>query len=271
LGSGKAAGCSRRKFLQTFGFSLAGLAGLSVSSGVSPAALSALPDPGDAAQNTAPSGGNAGSLEAGRWGMVIFTRKIAGASARHKIIQACHAAHNVPDIPGRHALRWIWNAGFTQSFAARQAPEELLRRRFLLLCNHCAHPPCVRVCPTRASFKREDGLVLVDYSLCLGCRLCMAACPYGARSFNFCDPAPYLREIVPDFPVRERGVVEKCNFCVERLEAGLQPHCVEASGEAIIAGDLSDPGSAVSQALKDNYSIRRDDPHGLEPNVHYIL
>jgi molybdopterin-containing oxidoreductase family iron-sulfur binding subunit len=261
---------SRRKFLRTFGFALAGLAGLPVLPGASPSALPAAAS-GNAAQNTAVPGGHAGGLKAGRWGMVIFTRKIAGVSERHKIIQACHEAHNVPDIPGRHAIKWIRNEGFARSFAVRQAPEELLNRRFLLLCNHCSNPPCVRVCPTRAGFKREDGLVLVDYGLCIGCRLCMSACPYGALSFNFCDPAPYLREIVPDFPVRERGVVEKCNFCVERLDAGLQPHCVEASGEAVIAGDLSDPESRVSRALKDNYGIRRNDPHGLEPNVHYIL
>jgi molybdopterin-containing oxidoreductase family iron-sulfur binding subunit len=269
--TGKVANRSRRKFLRTFGFTLAGLAGLYVPSTASSASSVSFAVQGDAAQNAAVSGGNAGELKAGRWGMVIFTRKTAGVSERHKIIQACHEAHNVPDIPGRHAVKWIWNAGFTQGFAARQAPEELLNRRFLFLCNHCANPPCVRVCPTRASFKREDGLVLVDYGLCMGCRLCMSACPYGARSFNFCDPAPYLREIVPDFPVRERGVVEKCNFCAERLEAGLQPHCVEASEGAIIAGDLSDPESGVSQALKNNYSIRRNDPHRLDPNVHYIL
>jgi molybdopterin-containing oxidoreductase family iron-sulfur binding subunit len=223
------------------------------------------------AQNIPARVSTGGGRKAGRWGMAFFTAKITGISNFYNIIHACHTAHNVPDIEGEHAIKWIWSAGFLQSFSTDQAAEDLLRRRFLLLCNHCAHPPCVRVCPTKASFKRKDGLVLIDHDFCIGCRACMSACPYGARSFNFLDPLPHIREPVPDFPARPRGVVEKCNFCAERLAAGLQPHCAEASGGAIVVGDLSDSDSDISRALKNNYSIRRKDPPGLGLNVHYIL
>ena len=100
-----------------------------------------------------------------------------------------------------------------------------------VLCNHCENPPCCRACPTKATFKREsDGIVLMDFHRCIGCRFCMAACPFGARSFNFRDPRPFVKDTNPEFPTRMKGVVEKCNFCAERLAVGKLPACVEASG-----------------------------------------
>ncbi len=109
--------------------------------------------------------------------------------------------------------------------------EEVHQRAYPLLCNHCEEPSCVRVCPTKATFKRADGIVAMDYHRCIGCRYCMAACPFGSRSFNWGEPREYLdlAKLNPEFPTRMRGVVEKCNFCVERLAVGKLPACVEAS------------------------------------------
>jgi len=142
-----------------------------------------------------------------------------------------------------------------------------------VLCNHCENPPCVRACPTQATFKREDGIVMMDFHRCIGCRFCMAACPFGARSFNFRDPRPFIKpeEYVTEFPTRMKGVVEKCNFCNERLAVGLQPACVEASNGAIVFGDLNNPESEVRALLKENYTIRRKQELGTEPAVYYIV
>ena len=122
-----------------------------------------------------------------------------------------------------------------------------------------------------ATFKREDGIVVMDPHRCIGCRFCMAGCPFGARSFNFRDPQPYVKDVNPEFPMRTRGVVEKCTFCTERLAQGKLPACVEASEGAMIFGDLNDPGSPVRQALSENFTIRRKPTLGTQPGVYYII
>jgi len=99
----------------------------------------------------------------------------------------------------------------------------------------------------------------------------MAACPYGSRSFNFRDPRPFIEHEAKDFPTRMKGVVEKCNFCAERLAVGKQPACVEASKGALVFGDLHDPDSEIRKVLKDNYTIRRKQELGTEPAVYYIV
>ena len=143
----------------------------------------------------------------------------------------------------------------------------------LLLCNHCDAPPCVSVCPTQATWKREaDGVVMMDYHRCIGCRYCMAACPYGSRSFNWRDPRPFIKEITADFPTRTRGVVEKCNFCEERLAKGHLPACVKVCpAKAMVFGDLRDPGSQARQLLESNYSLRRKAALGTRPQVFYLV
>jgi Fe-S-cluster-containing dehydrogenase component len=147
---------------------------------------------------------------------------------------------------------------------------------FLLLCNHCDNPPCVRVCPTQATFKREsDGIVMMDMHRCIGCRYCVVGCPDGSRSFNWRDPRPHIANIRQDFPTRTKGVVEKCNFCAERLAKGKEPACVEASRQegcnAIKFGDLLDPDSEVRRLLERNNTIRRKPELGTSPMVYYIV
>ena len=98
----------------------------------------------------------------------------------------------------------------------------------------------------------------------------MAACPYGSRSFNFRDPRGFIGEINPGFPTRMKGVVEKCNFCAERLAVGQMPACVEASNGALVFGDLRDPDSEVRELLASNYTIRRKQGLGTGPQIYYI-
>jgi len=219
---------------------------------------------------------NEDALTATHWGMVIDTRKIKSSDDLQPIIEACHSLHNVPHLENkRHEIKWIWEESYKHAFPTKE--NEYLNERiedlpFLVLCNHCVDPPCCRACPTKATFKREsDGLVLMDFHRCIGCRFCMAACPYGARSFNFRDPRPFVKKINPDYPTRMKGVVEKCNFCAERLAEGKQPACVEASGGILTFGDLDDSDSHVRGLLREHYTIRRKQALGTGPSMYYIV
>jgi molybdopterin-containing oxidoreductase family iron-sulfur binding subunit len=139
----------------------------------------------------------------------------------------------------------------------------------------------VRVCPTQATWKREsDGIVMMDMHRCIGCRYCMAACPYGSRSFNWRDPRPYVEtdadgNFLSEFPTRTRGVVEKCNFCAERLRDGREPACVEAANRlaegALMFGDVSDPDSDISRVLQSQVTMNRRVNLGTGPNVYYLV
>ena len=112
-------------------------------------------------------------------------------------------------------------------------PRRSTAKPVLVLCNHCDNPPCARVCPTEATWKRDDGIVMMDWHRCIGCRYCIAACPYGSRSFNWQRPAAASRQADPDYPTRTKGVVEKCTFCDERLvdRASRRPASRPARGE----------------------------------------
>jgi molybdopterin-containing oxidoreductase family iron-sulfur binding subunit len=113
---------------------------------------------------------------------------------------------------------------------------------------------------------------MMDWHRCIGCRYCVAGCPYGSRSFNWRDPAPHVGEVNPDFPTRTRGVVEKCNFCEERLARGEGPACVTAcKGQALIFGDLEDPDSEIRKVLRERPSVRRKVALGTQPEVFYLL
>jgi len=210
--------------------------------------------------------------------MVIDVKKCKEnrATCGAKCIEVCHYLHNVPSIPDKKKeIKWIWEDEFEHAFP-EQADEYLKEVfkdvPFLLLCNQCDDPPCVRVCPTQATFKREDGIVMMDFHRCIGCRFCMAACPFGARSFNWFDPRPYVKKVNPEYPTRMKGVVEKCMFCYERLAQGKIPACVEACpANALIFGDLADENSEVSKILKERIAIRRKAELGTHPSVFYLI
>jgi len=235
------------------------------------------------------AGASSASLDAvaqgKRLAMIIDVPKCAAGKAA-KCVEACHAWHNVPDwrladgsVDAKNEVKWIWEEPFSHVFPAQShahAPGNVLQQPVLTLCNHCEKPPCVRVCPTQATFRREqDGIVGMDMHRCIGCRFCIAACPYGSRSFNWKDPrgaANLRKRINPNYPTRSKGVVEKCDFCVERLTHGLEPACVEAAqDDALMFGDLNDPKSKVAQILKKNWTIRRKPELGTGPQVYYII
>jgi tetrathionate reductase subunit B len=121
-------------------------------------------------------------------------------------------------------------------------------------CQHCDNPPCERVCPTGATYRREDGIVLIDYDICIGCKYCIMACPYDARYVN-----------------EEKQAVDKCTFCVHRLDAGLPPACVETCvGGARHFGDINDPDSEVSKMLATHDYYRLYEEAGTGPAIYYI-
>lgn len=147
------------------------------------------------------------------------------------------------------------------------------RSVFPIACQHCENPACMKVCPTGATYKDDMGRVEIDYDKCIGCRMCMAACPYNARQFNWREP---LRN--PDFnygdkrvPVRNKGVVEKCTLCKERTDNGDVPMCVECcTFDARIYGDLDDPDAEISKLkLTKNVRILLED-EGTRPQVFYF-
>jgi len=215
------------------------------------------------------------ALTGTHWAMVVDISKCKEDC--DNCIQACHINHNVPHYSNvRHEIKWIWKEHFENAFPSEgyeQLAEKVAEMPFTVLCNHCDSPPCVRVCPTQATFKRaEDGIVLMDFHRCIGCRFCMAACPYGSRSFNWFDPRRHLDYSTSEYPTRTKGVVEKCNFCAERLAVGGIPYCVEACQEgALVFGDLDDPDSPVRKILRTKYTIRRKAHLGTGPNIFYVV
>jgi Fe-S-cluster-containing dehydrogenase component len=189
-------------------------------------------------------------------------------------LRACSATNDVaPDKP--------WNI---------VVPEETTggeRFYFSRPCLHCQNAPCVEVCPVRATYHRDDGLIVMDYDRCIGCRYCEVACPYDARKFNWKareGQSPYIPTWgVAEVEQRPRGVVEKCTFCIQRIDKGKEqgltpgidreatPACVNICPVgARVFGDLKDPESPVSQVLEENASFRLRDELGTEASVYYI-
>ncbi|CAG0910965.1 unnamed protein product, partial [Cyprideis torosa] len=223
------------------------------------------------------SGHEAKKDNAIRYGMVIDMRKLYGKpELMEKAIKACHTIHNVPHFEEKkNEIKWIWSMPFENVFpehSSYHASEVRENNEFLTLCNHCDEPPCVRVCPTKATFRTDDGSVAMDYHRCIGCRFCMMGCPYGARSFNWYDPRDHIETYNPEYPTRTRGVVEKCNFCADQLALGKEPACVEALKEtgALVFGDLNDPSSEIRRILQENPTIQRKPALGTKPSVFYI-
>jgi len=258
---------SRRGFLKVAGCALIG-AGVTAPVGKAVASVIGAKD-------------SSGALKAGRWAMVIDLKKCREREGCTACMDACHIEHNVPKVNDpKKELKWIWKEPFKNVFpeeSHRHQDKKVTMTPAIILCNHCENPPCVRVCPTQATWKRKDGIVMMDMHRCIGCRYCIAACPYGSRSFNWQDPRDFLdMEKTTDYPTRTKGVVEKCTFCTERLAKGLLPACVEACNKAagpgvMSFGDLDDPNSEVAQLLKSGYSIRRKPGLGTEPQVYYLV
>ena len=145
------------------------------------------------------------------------------------------------------------------------------------ICMHCDSPECVRVCPTAATMKLNNGIVVVNKDRCIGCQYCIMACPYEARSFT-ADVRGYFPNQAGDAYEKNllakhvRGEIDKCDFCVARLEAGKLPACVSTCGpKARIFGDLDDPASEISHLLTTRDAVRLLPHLGLEPTVYYVM
>jgi molybdopterin-containing oxidoreductase family iron-sulfur binding subunit len=198
-----------------------------------------------------------------RWGILVDTNKCA--SGCNDCVSACETENGwgstEPESDAAQKAQWIRTVEIRNKATgyAKTLP---------MMCQHCETPPCEDVCPTGASFRRADGIVLVDKHICIGCRYCMMACPYKARSFIHED----LHDQKPWAP-RGKGTVESCTLCVHRVDKGGKPACVEActAGDrnALIFGDLYDENSEISRALKaqDSVEIRAD--LGLNTGVRY--
>lgn len=236
--------------------------------------LSAMPIAKALANGESKFSPNSNALPGKKWAMVVDASKCVDGCDECQL--ACHKIHNVPKVDNNEEeIKWIWSEPYYNALPNMQhnySNEEIINKKFMIMCNHCDSPACVRVCPTKATFKKTNGIVAMDYHRCIGCRYCMAGCPYGARSFNFKDPRPYITEKNPEFPTRTKGVVEKCNFCEERLAVGLAPACVEVCKHGALAfGDLDDPNSEVRKLLGSKFTMIRKPEYGLKPNVYYIV
>ena len=198
-----------------------------------------------------------------RCGMVIDLRKCIGCQA---CSVACKAENLTP--PGV-----FWN----RVLKIEDGKYPNVTRLFLPLpCMHCEDPPCVAVCPTGASYKRSDGIVMINYDKCIGCKYCISACPYGARTYVDAIK-PYFANAGPSQIEQYRegehkaGVVEKCTFCVQRVENGLEPACVQTCPpRARYFGDLDDPQSEVSRMVKAGGAVQLLRESGTNPSVYYV-
>jgi len=256
----------RRQFLTTLGLAGAGLT-------LAPVLLRATQGEEAKAEHGQAEHSKTEHSKGKRWGMAIDTKKLT-PEIMEKCIAACNRAHNIPHIPNKKEIKWVWMETFHHLFPGQMYDKHyssFSEDKSLALCNHCEHPPCVRVCPTQATFKRDDGIVMMDFHRCIGCRYCMAACPFGSRSFNFYDPRKFLKTENPEFPTRTKGVVEKCLFCYERLDEGKLPYCVEVAEGAIYFGDLNDPNSEIRKVLAKRFALTRKPELGTVPCVYYLI
>jgi len=224
-----------------------------------------------------------------RYGMVIDLDRCMGCRG---CMEACKIENNTPE-----ASFWMYVFRFEQGEFPSTKVWFMPRP-----CQHCDNAPCVKVCPVGARYKREDGIVSTDWERCIGCRYCEVACPYGVNNFNWTHPeeqhyldwegaevAPIAQGFVPAYANpdldgaygpenrhiagggRDKGVIEKCTFCVHRVEKGLDPACVTGCPvKALVFGDLDDPESTASRLLREKEPFRLLEEAGTEPRVHYV-
>ena len=221
-----------------------------------------------------------------RWGMAVDLDRCTGCSA---CVTACHAENNIPTVgpaeaaTGR-AMHWLR----IERYFEGEFPDVQVKFR-PVLCQQCDQAPCEPVCPTYASHHTDEGLNAQVYNRCFGTRYCANACFYNVRFFNFYNPVwdkPLHLQLNPDVSVREAGVMEKCTFCVQRINAGkinakaeqrelqdgeIKPACVQTcTANALVFGDLNDPESAVSRLSRSARGSKLLEDMGAQPKITYL-
>ncbi|MRX83678.1 4Fe-4S dicluster domain-containing protein [Eggerthella guodeyinii] len=204
------------------------------------------------------------------YGMAIDLKRCIGC---HTCSIACKQANNIPE-------GILWNRVLTNGGEAMDTAGGIWPNNHMSFqptsCQHCENPACTKVCPVGATYKDpETGVVRQDYDKCIGCRMCMAACPYtGVRSFNWDEPG-YAVDVTfgdEDLPTHQKHVVEKCTFCYQRITKGETPACmVLCPARARHWGDLDDPESAVSKLIRERKVMQLLPEKDTKPSVYYFV
>lgn len=214
-----------------------------------------------------------------RWGMVINLQKCVGC---YSCVISCKQEHHLPP-------EVFWNRILISETGKYPT---VMKQIYPVLCCHCKEPACVKACPTGATSQREDGIVMVNYDKCVGCRYCLIACPYQQRTYYGDGNREYfpgqglteLEKIGKELFPLQPGTVVKCNFCLERIDEGIRqglkpgvdreatPACVIACpAKARYFGNLEDPQSEICQLIKEKRAFQLHPEFGTDPSVFYIV
>ncbi|MBU6402426.1 MAG: 4Fe-4S dicluster domain-containing protein [Verrucomicrobia bacterium] len=213
----------------------------------------------------------------------VYALNLTRCVGCRRCVHACVAENNQSRTPELQYIRVLKMPNGTfdlersdPNYAPASVPEE----GFFYMpvqCHQCKNPPCVKVCPVKATWKEDDGIVVIDYDWCIGCRYCEAACPYWARRFNFATPSIPKERINPDMAYlgnrpRPRGVMEKCHFCIQRTRVGRYPACLEVcpTGSRKF-GNALDPRSEVGYILRNKRVFVLKEEVGTLPRFFYYF
>jgi len=221
-----------------------------------------------------------------QWGMIINLDKCTGCQA---CVVACQIENNNP-IPRPEEVAYGRTISWMEIIPVIEGEYPRVKTRFIPRpCMQCDNPPCIKVCPTGATYENKEGIVTQIYARCIGCRYCANNCPYGVKYFNWYKPE-WPKEIKeslnPDVPIRPKGVIEKCTFCNHRLQKAKEnakaegrelaegdyvPACVEVCpSKAMYFGDLDDTNSQVSKLAESRRAFRLLEELGTKPRVIYL-
>lgn len=202
-----------------------------------------------------------------RYAMAVDVRRCQGCQT---CAVSCKVNNNLPKGVWRNVIHTDGEA--YPDTSRGEYPAALHKQWIPVSCQHCATPPCATVCPVDATSIRDDGIVVVDNEVCIGCGSCVSACPYGARTVNNDELEYYTEHALGDYnaPVHLNNTVEKCDFCVHRLDEGEAPACMQhCPGNARLWGDIDDPNSDISVFLSQVESEQLLPEEGTEPSCRY--